>query len=89
MILYLPSETDGGLMPEPLGFNTPGYAERYFEMVKQYSVEVRHAPSRLVGLTVAHLIPTSNGSSGWRLHGRETLIPPLRSAARSSAPAAR
>jgi hypothetical protein len=39
MILYFPSETDTRLLPESLGFGTPGYADRYFEVLKQYSLK--------------------------------------------------
>ena len=39
MILYLPSEADARMLPEPLGFGTEGYADRYFELVRQYSLK--------------------------------------------------
>jgi hypothetical protein len=38
MLVYLPSETEPRLLPEPLGFGKPGYVDRYMEMVRQYSL---------------------------------------------------
>jgi hypothetical protein len=39
MILYMPSERDSRFMPEPLGFGQPNYADRYFELVRHYSLK--------------------------------------------------
>jgi hypothetical protein len=39
LILYLPSETDARFLPESLGFGTEGYADRYFEFLRQYSLK--------------------------------------------------